>query len=207
MIRYENVGFSPAGQPVLKGFGLEVGRGEKVIIYGKSGTGKSTVLKMLLGFVRPETGAVFFDGREVDRKTVWEVRRRVAYVSQDLDISDDKAGDFLEWAFSIKANQACGRSREKMRVAMDWLELDRDLLDKEMADLSGGEKQRLALALAVTLGRDIFLLDEVTSAVDPEMKARIVGYFSTLEAATVLAVSHDETWLRVDGMRVVKLGD
>jgi len=46
----------------------------------------------------------------------------------------------------------------------------------------------------------------VTSAVDPEMKARIVGYFSTLEAATVLAVSHDETWLRADGMRVVKLG-
>ncbi len=207
MIFYHEVSFAPGGRKVLEGFSLEIARGDKVLVYGKSGKGKSTLLKMLLGFVFPSAGSVYFEGRRIDPKSVWEARRKIAYVSQDLDLSRGKARDFIAQIHAFKANRGKANIEGELTAAMEWLELDRGVLDKEMADLSGGEKQRLALALALSLGRDVFLLDEATSAVDPRMKERIVRRFASMESATVLAVSHDVTWLEVGGMRVVRLGD
>ncbi|MDI7252972.1 ABC transporter ATP-binding protein [Candidatus Solincola sp.] len=207
MILYDKVSFTPGGQRVLEDFRLEVRRGEKVLVYGKSGVGKSTLLRMLLGFVLPSSGCVYFEGRRIDPGSVWEARRRIAYVSQDLDLSRGKAGDFVAGVFALRANRGRAHMDEDFAAAMEWLELDRGILDKGMTDLSGGERQRLALALALSLGRDVFLLDEVTSAVDPRMKERIARRFASMESATVLAVSHDVTWLKVGGMRVVRLGD
>jgi putative ABC transport system ATP-binding protein len=206
MIHYDRISVSHGGTHVLKDFDLEVKRGEKVLIYGRSGTGKSTLLRLLLGFMRPDEGRIYFDGHELNRKSVWDVRRQVSYVSQDLDISEGRVSDFIEEAFAFKANHACGRKEEDLDKAMQWLELDRKLLEKQMTDISGGERQRVALAVALLLGRKVFLLDEVTSAVDPEMKERVAGYFASLEGATVLAASHDVTWLHGGGMRVVRLG-
>ncbi len=206
MIRYDNITVTYDGADVLKDFSLEVSRGEKVLIYGKSGMGKSTILKLLLGFARPDEGALYFDGEELNRKSVWDVRKRVAYVSQDLDFGGGMVRDFIDGVFDIKANAAREGWEEKLREAMGWLELDAKLLDKDLSDLSGGEKQRIAVAVSLLLDRDVFLLDEVTSAVDPEMKGRIVDYFAALEEATVLAVSHDVTWLRGESMRVIRLG-
>lgn len=205
MITYHDVGFSAGDRKVFKGFNLEVREGEKVLIFGRSGTGKSTILKMLLGFTRPDSGRVSFEGREVDRRNVWEVRRRVAYVSQDLDMADGRVRDFLDWTFGIKANRGIVGSWERLRGYMEWMELGQEIIDTVMADLSGGEKQRLALAVALSLGREVFLLDEVTSAVDPRMRSRIVDLFTNLKTSTVLAVSHDETWLRAAGIRVMEL--
>ncbi|MBC7230624.1 MAG: ABC transporter ATP-binding protein [Actinobacteria bacterium] len=205
LIAYHDVGFSAGDRKVFKGFNLEVREGEKVLIFGRSGTGKSTILKMLLGFTRPDSGRVSFEGREVDRRNVWEVRRRVAYVSQDLDMADGRVRDFLDWTFGIKANRGIVGSWERLRGYMEWMELGQEIIDTVMADLSGGEKQRLALAVALSLGREVFLLDEVTSAVDPRMRSRIVDLFTNLKTSTVLAVSHDETWLRAAGIRVMEL--
>lgn len=206
MIRYEKVRVTRDGVDVLSDFDLELGEGGKVLVYGKSGIGKSTLLKLLLGFVRPDEGSIYFEGRELDRRSVWEVRRRVAYVSQDLDIAEGKVEDFIEEVLLYKANQELDLRDGALAETMDVLELDRSILEKDMRDISGGEKQRVALVVAVLLQRDIYLLDEVTSAVDPDMKRRIVDYFADLEGATVLAVSHDENWLKRDEFSVVRLG-
>lgn len=206
MISFDKVNVSFDGTPVLEDFDLEVARGEKVLVYGKSGAGKSTLLKLLLGFVRPDAGTIYFGGRELNRRSVWEVRRRVAYVGQDLDLGEGKVSEFVAGVFALRANAALRRDAGSLERAMEWLELSRKLLDKDLNDTSGGERQRLAIALALALERDVFLLDEVTSAVESDMKARIAEHFASLKGATVLAVSHDVNWLDQGGVRVVGLG-
>lgn len=207
VITYEDVSVSYDGVDVLKDFSLDIARGDKVLVYGKSGIGKSTILKLLLGFARPDRGAIYFDGVRLDHKSVWEVRKKVAYVSQDLDFGGGRVSDFIDAVFRIKANAGRHDGREeRQREVMAWLELDEKLLEKSIPDLSGGEKQRFSLAVSLLLEREIFLLDEVTSAVDPEMKGRIADYFASREGKTVLAVSHDVTWLHRDGLKVIMLG-
>ncbi|MDY6795442.1 MAG: ATP-binding cassette domain-containing protein [Actinomycetota bacterium] len=206
MIHYEKVRVTFDGVDVLRDFDLSVDAGDKVLIYGKSGVGKSTILKLLLGFARPDAGAVYFEGRVLDKGLVWEVRKRVAYVSQDMDIGEGKVAGFIEDIMSYKANQDLNDLDSRMRRAMDLFELNRSILEKDMGDLSGGEKQRVGLTVAVLLGRGIYLLDEVTSAVDQEMKKKIVDYFAGLEGKTVLSVSHDVNWLEKDGFKVVRMG-
>jgi putative ABC transport system ATP-binding protein len=206
IIEYQGIRVTHDDVDVLSGFDLMVDRGEKVLIYGKSGMGKSTILKLLLGFAHPDSGKIYFEEKALDKKSVWEVRKRVAYVSQDLDIAEGKVRDFLDSVLNLKANLQLGDHRERMEEVMGFLELERSILDKQMTDISGGEKQRVALMVAILLKRDIFLLDEVTSAVDPEMKKKIVKYFSSLEDATVISVSHDVNWLESADMKVVRLG-
>lgn len=207
MIRYENVAVNRGGVDVLRGFDLEVARGEKVLIYGKSGMGKSTILKLLLGFTYPDSGSVHFDGMEIDRHTVWEVRKRTAYVSQDLDIGEGVVSDFIDTVFSHKTNRHLLDAREeRLEGLMGMLELPQKILEKDFADISGGEKQRVALLLSMMLDREVYLLDEVTSAVDLELKRRLVEHFASTDGATVLAVSHDVNWLENENIRIVRLG-
>lgn len=206
LIEYRGIRVNRNGVDILSDFNLEVERGEKVLVYGKSGTGKTTILKLLLGFVRPDGGAVYFEGRKLDRRSVWEVRKRVAYVSQDLDIAEGRVGDFVEGVLNFKANSHLRVDGGRVEEVLELLELETSILDKQMTDISGGEKQRVALMVAILLGRDVFLLDEATSAVDPEMKRKIVDYFNSLEETTVISVSHDVSWLEGADMKVVRLG-
>ncbi|MHB8780506.1 MAG: ATP-binding cassette domain-containing protein, partial [Candidatus Geothermincolia bacterium] len=88
-----------------------------------------------------------------------------------------------------------------------YWELLPPILEKEMADISGGERQRVALTLAILLDRDIFLLDEVTSGLDAPMKRRVIERFTGNDAWTVLTASHDGDWAAASGLRVVELED
>lgn len=205
LICYQNVTVTRKGADILKGFNLEIQRGEKVLVYGKSGIGKSTVLKLLLGFTRPDRGAVFFDDHPLDRKQVWEVRKRIAYVSQDLDIGQGRVSDFISHVMGYKVNASIGTSDEKLDNAMSLLELEPSILDKSLEEISGGEKQRVALACALLLERDVYLLDEATSAVDLELKKKVVRHFTSLEDVTLLCVSHDVNWLEAEPLEVVRL--
>jgi putative ABC transport system ATP-binding protein len=206
LFSFQDVNVAYDGVRVLRDFNLEVNRGEKVLIYGKSGIGKSTVLRLLLGFAVPDSGSVFFEDRSLDPPAAWEVRRRAAYVSQDLDIAAGRVEGLVERTMRHKANQPLQPSRQDLDAALALFDLEPEILRKEITDLSGGERQRVALALALLLRRDIFLLDEATSALDAPMKSRVVEYFTGQDEWTVLCVSHDRTWLEGGRMRVIEMG-
>jgi putative ABC transport system ATP-binding protein len=205
MIGYRDVTVRRAGVDILRDFNLEIESGDKVLLFGKSGIGKSTLLKLLLGFERPDEGSVYVDGKQLDGDRAWDVRRRVSYVSQDLDIAEGKVSGFVDAVLGFKANDGVDADA-RMASVMNLLELERGILDKDFEDLSGGEKQRVAIMMAMLLDRDIYLLDEVTSSVDPPMKKKLVEHFTAMDKATVVAVSHDVTWLEAVGLKVVRLG-
>lgn len=176
---------------VLRGFSLALGPGEKALLTGPSGCGKSTVLRCFLGFVVPEAGSVHIEDKELTPVSVWPLRRRIAYVAQEPDLGTGTAMEALERPFHYRANAAL---RGNLDRVLEWFErfrLGRDLLRKDVGDLSGGEKQRIALISAILLDRPVFLLDEITSALDRASQQAVSDYFRGREDATVLVVAHD----------------
>lgn len=188
LIKYENIGISFENRKILSGFNLTVKKNQKILLRGKSGTGKTTLLKILLGFTKPSEGTIYFRNRVIDSKTCWEARKEIAYVVQDTDLGEGKVKSLLDDVFSYRANKE-KLDHEKLRVFMRELELEDDILEKDFQELSGGEKQRIGILIALLLNRNIYLLDEVTSALDVKLKKKIADYFLARENWTLLILS------------------
>ena len=179
------------GHAVLEGFSMSLGAGETALLTGPSGCGKSTVLRCLLGFVAPKTGSVRLGGEPLNAETVWHLRRLLAYVGQEPELGTGTVREVLERPFHYRANAGLRDNLKRIGALFERFGLGRALLDKEAGDLSGGEKQRVALIAAILLDRPIFLLDEVTSALDRAGKQNVADYFRSRDDATVLLVAHD----------------
>jgi len=178
-------------QVVLQGFSLSLEPGEKALLTGPSGCGKSTVLRCFLGFVVPDAGSVSIDGEELTADTVWRLRQLVAYVGQEPDLGTGTAAQAIERPFHYRANAGLRRNLDRIPELFERFNLGRDLLHKDVGSLSGGEKQRIALVSAILLDRKVFLLDEVTSALDKVSKQAVADYFRERDHATALIVAHD----------------
>jgi UDP-glucose/iron transport system ATP-binding protein len=182
------------GQAVLQDFSMSLKAGEKALLTGPSGCGKSTVLRCLLGFVAPETGSVYVEGESLNAHTVWTLRKHLAYVGQELDLGAGTVNEALERPFHFHTNAALRENLKLVPQLCGQFGLAQSLLNKEPGDLSGGEKQRIALISALLLDRTIFLLDEVTSALDRTSKRCVLDYFQSRDDITALFVAHDSEW-------------
>lgn len=203
LIRYENVGISFDNRKILSGFNLSIKKKQKVLIRGKSGVGKTTLLKMLLGFTKPVEGTLYFRNKVIDSRTCWETRKEIAYVAQDTDLGEGKVKNLLDEIFSYRANKE-KLDHEKLQAFMKELELEGNILDQNFQELSGGEKQRIGILISLLLNRNIYLLDEVTSALDINLKKKIADYFLSREDLTLLIISHDREWER-DWIEIIDL--
>ena len=193
-IEIDRLGVRYDGRWVLRDFSLRLGCGEKVVITGSSGAGKSTVLRCVLGLVMPREGSVHVLGRAMDGHHVWDLRRQLAYVAQEPDLGPGTAREVIERPFEYKVNASLRGNLERLGELLERFNLPPSLMDKEMPTLSGGEKQRIALVSAILLDRSIVLLDEASSALDKENKQAVVAFFQQSRELTVLAVSHDTEW-------------
>jgi len=205
VIKLVNVSLAYNGKAVLEDFSLEIKTGAKVVILGKSGLGKSSLFSLILGFTTPNKGKIFFDGSPVDKKSIWGIRKKVAYVDQDVSIADGNVSSWLDFVFHLKANGSAGFDRKKVKGFLDFFELGVNVLGKDTSELSGGEKQRLAIIASILLERKVFLLDEVTSSLDKHLKKKVINYFIERDDCIVIAISHDSGWLDNPRVRVFDL--
>lgn len=183
------VGFGTA--VVVRDFSMRVGAGEKVLLKGPSGCGKSTVLRCFCGLVKPDSGQIKIEGQMLSEESVWKLRRNVAYVAQEPDLGSGTVRGIIERPFHYHANEQLKGNLERVEEYFERFGLPRDLPAKDIKSLSGGEKQRVALVSAILLDRRIFLLDEVTSALDPSRKELVAGYFRQRQDVTVVLAAHD----------------
>ncbi len=191
MISIQNISYDIKGVSILSGFTLDVQEQEKYLIQGRSGTGKTSLFRLLLGFDRPKSGEIYIKGLLVDSAHIRQIRQSVFYLSQDIDLTDKTAISTLKSILNF--NNCIDRLGTHMDRYLDLLSLSPHLLDKNVSQLSGGERQRLGLLIGFLLDRPIWLLDEPTSALDDAMKEQIVDHILTLDK-TLLIISHDTVW-------------
>jgi len=183
------------GQTVLENFSLRVPPGRKVTITGPSGSGKSSILRSILGFITPERGAVRVGGELVTSQSVWHVRRLLAYVPQEADLGLGQVRRILCQPFEYRANANLSCNERLLLDMFDRLHLPTHLLDKDIKDLSGGEKQRVAIVSAILLDRSIVLLDEAASALDRENAVAVADYFREQRDLTIVSAAHNAQML------------
>ncbi len=205
MITFDHIHLAFDGRKILNDLSFEVKRGEKVVVLAKSGSGKSSLFSLILGFLEPDEGRVFFDGRLVDEKSVWEIRKKIAYIDQDISLGNGKIPDLLDFVLKLKTNIHLDGSRKQLQELLQYFEFDEEVVKKDIESLSGGERQRLAIIIAVLLQRDVFLLDEVTSALDKQLKKKVADFFIAREDWTCLVISHDPVWLENPAVKIFKL--
>jgi len=209
IIRMENVSVTVKEElkdkMIFSDLDLSVDRGEKVVIKGRSGIGKTTVFRLILGFTVPSSGNIYFEGKPVDAKLFWDIRKRAAHISQDSDIGEGPVLALFDEVFSYNANRE-KFSHDELNALLSEFSLEKNILNKKFENLSGGEKQRIAIIISLMTKKDVFLLDEITSDLDTALKEKVVDFFLSHPEWTVLAISHDPEWER-KGVRVVDFAE
>lgn len=195
-----DVRFSHPGQEVLAGIDLSIEPGQPPLgLVGASGAGKTTLLHILAGALRPDAGSVTFDGRRAFKLRGKEGKRfaaAVRHMSQySMTVSDPREtpGARLKTAAAQarKGGRTHALSPEEMLASVG---LPAHVLSRTMMSLSGGEKQRVALAVALATRPEILLLDEPLTAVDPHTRgeiARTIARTAQRLGTSVLVASHD----------------
>ncbi|MFC5526339.1 ATP-binding cassette domain-containing protein [Rhodanobacter ginsengisoli] len=173
---------------------LDFAAGSTTALIGSSGSGKSTVLRLLLGLDQPDSGCIRIDGRRLEPADVLALRRRVGYVIQDGGLFPH----LTALGNLALLPQYLGWSREHIRTRAEELaaltHLPPGALDRYPAELSGGQRQRVALMRALMANPDALLLDEPLGALDPivrhELQNELKHIFDQL-GKTVIVVTHD----------------
>ncbi len=194
------------GQKIFSGLNLTIPAEEKVSLIGRSGSGKSTLLRCLLGFVTPSAGTIKIFSEELTAKSIWKLRTRMAYVPQEPELAGGEVQQVLEKPFNLANNRHLKGNLSRVPALMERLLLPAKLLQEDISELSGGEKQRIAMLMALLLEREIMVLDEASSALDPDSKQAALELLQEQPQLTVLSVSHDKEWLAISD-RTVDLAD
>ena len=212
VVRFEGVGMRYGRAPeVLKDVNLILAPGSFHFLTGASGAGKSSLLKLIYLSHRPSRGLVHLFGQDVsvmERAQLPLLRRRIGVVFQEFRLLDHLSA-FDNVALPLRiANQKPADYRKDVAELLEWVGLGRRM-HAMPPTLSGGEKQRLAIARAVVVRPDILIADEPTGNVDPEMSLRLLRLFVEMNrlGATVLIASHDMTLVRQSGKPVLHLAD
>ena len=191
MIEFRNLYIRFDNKALFVDFSLTVEGGAKVVLYGPSGSSKSTLLNCVLGFVRPQAGSVTVDSTLLDEASVYLIRKKIAWLPQEFSLPYASVQEMAESIFRLKVNRHLKVMRERMLQEFSRLGLSEELFEKRLSDLSGGQRQRVMVALAGLLDKKIVLIDEPTSALDPVSVQKVISYIQQMEGKTVLAVSHD----------------
>jgi len=209
MIVFQNVTKSYNGSHALEKVNFKIQPTEFVTIVGRSGAGKSTVLKLLIGEDRPTKGQVFFGSYEVNKlksKDLPEFRRHIGVIFQDFRLLLRK-NVFENVAFALEVwGKPQKEINELVPQVLDMVGL-RDKIFSFPAELSGGEKQRVAIARAMIIRPDVLIADEPTGNLDPYNTWEVMKLLTKINelGSTVLLATHDKDIVNTLGERVITL--
>ena len=187
---------SPFEQHALRGVSMDIRQGELLGIIGHTGSGKSTLVQHLNGLLRPHSGRVLLDGKDIweNPKKIRDVRFRVGMVFQypEHQLFEDTV--YKDIAFGPK-NMGLSEQEidQRVRQAAAYVGLPEELLEKSPFDLSGGEKRRAAIAGVMAMEPEILILDEPTAGLDPRGREQVLAMirdYQRRRGTTVLLVTH-----------------
>lgn len=201
------------GTPVLTGVDLQIERGETVVVIGRSGCGKTVLLKHLIGLLRPDAGSVRIDGTDLnglEERELNQIRLKIGMLFQEAALFDSLSV-YRNVGFALHEHTDWDHDaiRARVRECLSAVGLG-DLPDGSVDGLSGGMKKRVALARAIAQNPDILLYDEPTSGVDPMMAEEINGLIRHLSEelnVTSVVVTHELSDALAVADRIALLAD
>lgn len=187
----DNLGLVSPEKMILEGISLSIKEGEHLTITGPSGSGKSSLLKLLAALVSPSSGLLFYQGQDLGELDPVAYRREVSYCFQQPVLFGQTVRDNVAFPFEIRQIHF---DQERVLTALARLDLGPEFLDKPIKDLSGGEKQRVALVRNLLFEPKVLLLDEVSSGLDEKTKILLRTFLKDLhqEGVTLIEVTHDQ---------------
>jgi phospholipid/cholesterol/gamma-HCH transport system ATP-binding protein len=212
-IRFVDVHKSFGSKVVLRGVSFVVGRGQTVVVLGGSGTGKSVLLRQVIGLQRPDSGEVWVDGEEIsarDEEDLVACRKKVGMLFQAGALFDSMTVfDNVAFALNEHSHLDAGAIAARVAEVLGLVELD-GVEDLMPSDLSGGMRKRVALARAIALAPAGLLYDEPTTGLDPITAAAINALIRNLQrrlGVTSIVVTHDIQSAFTVGDRIAFLHD
>jgi phospholipid/cholesterol/gamma-HCH transport system ATP-binding protein len=202
-------------EPVLEDVSFSVEKGETIAIVGESGTGKSTILRLLLRLLKPEQGRVIIDGQDITDLSfdeVLEVRQKMGMVFQSAALFDSMTV-FENVAYPLREHMDMTEEEieERVREKLEFVDLEPDKVMQQMpAELSGGMKKRVGIARGMATNARIMLYDEPTGGLDPLTTATISHLILKLQKeleVTSVVVSHDIRSMFMVGNRIALLAN
>jgi phospholipid/cholesterol/gamma-HCH transport system ATP-binding protein len=197
MIRFIHTSKKFGSKVVHKDIDLHIERGKITFIIGPSGTGKSVFIKQIIGLIKPDTGSILFDGKnicEMDDSDLLNVRRRVGLLFQNAALFDSM-NVFDNVAFPLREHTDKSEGEIEDIVHMKLREVGLKNIDSAYpSELSGGMKKRVGLARAIALDPEVMLYDEPTTGLDPIMTDVVDNLIVNMQKAlnsTSVVISHD----------------
>jgi phospholipid/cholesterol/gamma-HCH transport system ATP-binding protein len=212
IITLEQVSVQFGPHRVLHALDLTVGKGQTLVVIGESGCGKTVLLKLIIGLLRPTVGRVKFDGRvltDLPERELTRQRLRFGFLFQNAALFDSLTV-YDNVAFGLRAQRRCPEAevREIVRQRLQEVGLPFRVVDKKPAELSGGMKKRVGLARALALNPEVMLYDEPTTGLDPIMTDvidELILRTRRRHPVTSIVVTHDMKTVHKVADRVVML--
>ena len=212
LVELRNLTIRFNAQTVLSDINLKVKKGETIAIIGESGCGKTVLMKTIIRLIRPTTGDVFFDGKNLgatNERDLTKQRMRFGFVFQAAALFDSMT-IFQNIAFPLRQHQIRDRSEIQQTVEKRLAEvgLPKSIFDKKPAELSGGMRKRVGLARALAMEPEVILYDEPTTGLDPIMSDVINALIIRTRShypVTSIVVTHDMRTAKKVADRIVML--
>lgn len=188
MIKCDHISLTLSEKNILTDLSFHLNKGEHTAISGASGKGKSSILKLLQGFLIPNSGRIQVNNIELTNSSVSEIRKQIIWIPQNVNLSISSGNELIQLLELEDQNEIISSN-------MEQLGLDKTIVNRDFKEISGGQKQRIVIGICFALKRNIILMDEPTSSLDTESIQLLIKLVHSLKDKTILSTSHNQLWL------------
>jgi polar amino acid transport system ATP-binding protein/putative ABC transport system ATP-binding protein len=192
MIECTNISLSFSEKKIFDQFNLRVKEGEHLCLSGVSGKGKTTLLKLLQGYIIPNAGQIFINDLQLAPATIKEIRDFITWIPQNVNLPVSNGLGLIK-LLHIQAKT------DYINNLCHQLGLEDDILSKDFDIISGGQKQRILISICLCLDKKIILMDEPTASLDNKSISLLINLLDSLEGKTILSASHNQQWVNSAG--------
>ncbi len=189
MIECKNIKLSFDTVTIIESLSFLVKENQKACVVGESGKGKSSVLKMLQGYVQAASGEIIIDNEQLTEKSIDSIRQKMVWIPQNFNLPVEKGIDLLK-LMQLQQNT------EKVEEILPELGLEKQHLYTNFNEISGGQKQRVIISICLSIPSKILLMDEPTSSLDEASINLLLNKINSLSDTTVLSASHNASWIQ-----------
>lgn len=193
-IEFKNVSLKFDNELVLNNLSFQISAGEKAVVAGPSGSGKSSILNLISGFITNYSGHIRLNDESLTDQNIGDWRSKIAWLPQINNIGEGTVREVLLQPFHFAANRHLTPDSDALIEILQQLKLEKNILTKSYRDVSGGQQQRIGIAIATLLDKPLLLLDEPTTALDDVSKQAAIDTLLAQDA-TILSTSHDVAWI------------